>query len=316
VSTCVGNQVNGAITGTANVETGSSATGATLISRVFSGPTASEPCPRCAGDGNANDGARGGTCSSGIRINRTCDVNGVSPNVEWGATSLDCPPAPGGLIAQLTIDLGNTTGVKTRTLSAANPPCSAAVGKSCQCDTCNNAAATPCSTNADCGAGICGGARCVSGANLGFACTAASQCPGSSCGAPGEQTAPNKCNVANDCTADPNTPSPNDRKCPNGPLDIFCSPVETFQGCTVNSQCTFPGDTCSGSKFRDCFDNGNNGDVVTATGVVSPPVNDVANPTLAALFCIGPTSAPAVNTAAGLPGLGRLELGGVARGAP
>src|SRR6185369_11816725 len=123
VATCVGNQVNGTITGTANIETGSSATNATLTSRVFSGPTLAEPCPRCVGDGTANDGARGGTCSltSGQRPGKPCDVNGTSPNAEWGATSLDCPPLAGGNIANLAIDLTNTTGTRTRTLSTANP---------------------------------------------------------------------------------------------------------------------------------------------------------------------------------------------------
>jgi hypothetical protein len=50
--------------------------------------------------------------------------------------------------------------------------------------------------------------------------------------------------------------------------------------------------------------------------VVSTPVNDASDPTLAALFCIGPTTSPSVNAAAGLPGLGRLELQGHAQGIP
>ena len=39
-------------------------------------------------------------------------------------------------------------------------------------------------------------------------------------------------------------------------------------------------------------------------------IDDVSNPTLAALFCIGPTTSGSVNSAAGLPGLGRLQLTG------
>jgi hypothetical protein len=127
---------------------------------------------------------------------------------------------------------------------------------------------------------------------------------------PGQSTAPNQCDVADDCVADPGRPSPNDRLCSQGPFEQFCSPVETFRGCTLNGDCTFAGDTCSLGKFRDCFDNGNLGDVVTATGNADPPVNHESDPTLAALFCIGPTSSSAVNSAAGLPGLGRLELTG------
>jgi len=49
---------------------------------------------------------------------------------------------------------------------------------------------------------------------------------------------------------------------------------------------------------------------VNATGHVDVPVSHQSNPTLASLFCIGPTSAGSVNAAAGLPGLGRLELQG------
>src|SRR5258705_2752114 len=104
-------------------------------------------------EGNANYGARGGTCSAGQRNAKACDVNGVSPNVEWGATSLDCPPLVGGIIATLNIDLTNTTGTKARTLSAANPPCRGGTGQ-CQCDTCANAAATACRSNPRCPATI------------------------------------------------------------------------------------------------------------------------------------------------------------------
>jgi hypothetical protein len=353
VATCVGNQVNGTISGTANIETGSSATSATLTSRVFSGPTLAEPCPRCVGDGTANDGARGGTCSSGQRPTKACDINGTSPNAEWGSTSLDCPPLAGGVIATLSIDLSNTTGTKTRTLSAANAQCRApgfnlatSCGGGpcrCQCDTCNNAAAQACAVNADCpAAGICGGLRCSGGANNGAPCTVVSSCPGGACNRPGAAPAPNQCDggsgdcVPGDnvqCAGGPNNgavctvasecpggacvgTSANDHICMTGPTEQFCGPVETFRGCFSNADCGFAGDTCSVSRNRECFDNGLVGDVVTATGVVDAPTNDQSDPTLAALFCVGPTTAPAVNSAAGLPGLGRLELPGHAKGAP
>jgi len=96
--------------------------------------------------------------------------------------------------------------------------------------------------------------------------------------------------------------------------------------CNVASQC--PGGSCQSKvggtpeaciigKFRDCFlDNGTIGNTVDATGVVSTPVSDQSTPTLASLFCIGPTTSGSVNAAAGLPGLGRLELPGIAKGLP
>jgi hypothetical protein len=136
-------------------------------------------------------------------------------------------------------------------------------------------------------------------------------------------TKPNECeddgdaDLSNDCgPVGSGTPGANDRACITGPVEQFCSPVETFRGCSSNADCTRAGDTCSVSRSRECFDNGLVDDVVTATGVADPPVNGESNPTLAALFCIGPTSAGAVNAAAGLPGLGRLELPGHARELP
>jgi len=157
------------------------------------------------------------------------------------------------------------------------------------------------------------------------ACTVNSQCPGGSCGAGYE----------GDCSG-------------SGPFEQFCGPSATFKsctfdsdcqpsfniciggsnagflGCTVGSQC--PGGTCeiqvcgatpATAHFRKCFtDNGTPGNNVNAKGRADPPVADTSHPTLVAMFCIGPTSAPAVNAVAGLPGLGRLQLPGLANGMP
>lgn len=310
VSTCVENTFNGGITGTANVDTGTSAGTASLTSRVFSGPTLAVPCPQCVGDGTANDGTKGGTCSAGLHAGAPCDRSGSSPNAAFGPTSLDCPPLIGGVIGTLPIDLSNTTGTKSRTLSAANPSCRAIgfTDKKCQCDTCNNTAATPCSSNSDCtaaGATICGGRRCAGGANNGTACAVASECPGGACTVPGQATAANQCDDAV-CSPD----GGNEGTCAGGPFEQFCSPTETFRGCTSSAECEFPGDSCSLGKNRDCFDSGDIGDAVTATGQADTPTNHESDPTLAALFCIGPVSSSAVNGAAGLPGLGRLQLQG------
>jgi hypothetical protein len=90
--------------------------------------------------------------------------------------------------------------------------------------------------------------------------------------------------------------------------------------CTVAGDC--PGgtcdlDKCTGIKTRECFpDNGVVGGTTSVSGQADPPVNGEADPTLAAIFCIGPTSSSAVNGVAGLPGLGRLALQGHARELP
>jgi hypothetical protein len=217
------------------------------------------------------------------------------------------------------------------------------------CDTCNTGGVVLCTTNADCPdpAGpigpICGGLRCLGGANVGAACTLGSECPGSSCGRTGAATAPNQCDAGpGDCTATVG----NEAECAGGPTDLFCEPNATMIGCTAGGDadcdaaglqscvgganagaiCTTgsecPGgtcefDNCTGVQTRECFsDQGVVGGTVDASGVVDAPVNDEADPTLAALFCIGPTSSSAVNGVAGLPGLGRLELEGHAIGLP
>jgi hypothetical protein len=67
-------------------------------------------------------------------------------------------------------------------------------------------------------------------------------------------------------------------------------------------------ETCSGGKFRECFlDNGVIGGHVDATGQVAAFTLDHADPTLAELSCIPPTTTPAINTVVGLPGLQRIE---------
>ena len=398
VATCVSNQINGMITGTANVESGTAATTANLISRVYTGPNPN-PCPKCIGDGPANDGIRAGTCDTGPNMGLTCDVNGTSPNLFWGSTSLDCPPIPGAQVASLPINLSNSTGTRTVTLTSASPNCRAPgfTTNKCFCDTCDNLAATPCMTNADCvavGATVCGGRRCIGGTNNGTACsltcaggtnvgapctvtsecpgsscTSNSQCPGGACNVPGAATAFNQCtdtvcsptntclggaNQNGNCSVASECPggsciAGNEGTCSGGPFDQFCGPNATFQGCASDPDCaaqnncvggtnagaacigasSCPGggscqskvggtqETCSIGRFRDCFlDNGVVGGTVNATGVAQAPVHDVSNPTLAALFCIGPTTSGSVNGAAGLPGLGRLELPGIAVGRP
>ena len=320
VTVCAGLQVNGPITGTANIETGGMAATVASNWRVYSGLTVDAPCPKCVGDGPPNDGVAGGACTGGKRNGISCDSNVSLPNVHFGETSLDCPPLDGSLIAVLPVDLSSSTGTKTKTLSAASPTCreSGFTTAKCLCDTCDNAAAMPCSSNADCGAGICGGKRCVGGANNGAPCTVGSQClGGGNCGVRGQATKPNAC-VDTICSANPADPDgPNEGVCAAGPIDTFCGPTATFAGCLTDVECTpWPGNTCI-AKLRECFtDNGTLGGSVLATGAPDVPVGDEWNPKLGALFCLGPTLSPSTNAAWGFPGLGRLELLGHARALP
>jgi len=346
-SVCVTNQVTAPITGTLDVEAGTSANTIQLLSRVSIGSTLAAPCPQC----NA------GKCDAGSpHTGEDCIISGHSDL--FGNVSYECPPDPGTSIGNLPINIAYSTGTQTITLSAANPACRAPGlgGDQCWCDTCNNAAATPCSTNADCvavGATVCGGRRCQNGANSGNPCNIASECPGGACGVPGTQTAPNQCddqictptstcvggcnnfancngafkcaggaNIDSLCTVDSECPGStcieqcpggscvagNEGTCASGPLDIFCA-IQTFQGCTTNADCPLPGDSCTGSKFRDCFtDNGMIGGTVTVTGVPYPTCGGTGSGTIGGFFCVAGTSSSSINNASGLPGLGRVTL--------
>jgi len=295
VSACVEQYYTGSVTGTLNVESGAISTDAVMVERVYTGIAARIGCPRCLGDGAANDGKRDGTCAEGFDVGGPCDVNGATSNPVFGPTSLDCRPQPGGRLSTATYGIGSTTGSLTKTLSASSPSCRAAgfTGDKCMCDTCDNAAASACSSNAECtavGASVCGGKRCLGGPNNGAPCTVASACGGGACGRPGTATAPNQCdNGALDC-APGGTPGPNDGICQSGPFETFCAPNGTMIQCSTNSDCVSQGlrscvggtraaqvcyATCAGGLspgFRCSFDT-DCGPGSTCTGAASAPTD-------------------------------------------
>lgn len=307
VPVCVTNKVVGSVNGTADIETGDALTAVlNLTSSVFTGIEVAQPCPTCEGDTAPFDGARDGTCNGGARDGQPCDVGGRSPT--FGNTSFDCPPNPGANIGNLSIKLGPIgTGTFTRTLTDESPNCTAFgwTGLKCFCQTCATAQAEPCLTDADCPGGAkCGGKRCSGGSANGSACETTADCPGGGvCTVPGQSTQAHSCPTA-DCDVSSGT-------CPDQ-FDFLCD-QERFRGCTSDADCPKPGDTCT-FVLRPCYvDNGQVGGTVTATGAASVPVNKISTPTMATLFCIPPTSASAVNSTAGLPGLGRLTLPGTAK---
>ncbi len=339
VSTCVNNQFNGPISGTANVESGEAANKAALLSRVFLAATIDEPCSRCLNDGAINDGIQGGTCDSGPRQNRSCDANGSVPSrPDFGTTSLDCPSSAGSQIALLSIDLSNATDSVIRTLSVDSPNCLGSAGDKCMCGTCNNGLNQSCFTNADCTdppgpiGPICNGQRCLGGVNAGAACTgAASQCPGSSCSRPGESAKPSGCSddttIANRVMECADGDGDGEGECTVSPIDQNCTVASGHaqRGCMNDDDCGGTSNSC-GSFNRACFLTGggtfqpagkNDGsDSLIAAGMEDLPMNDVSNPTLGAVFCVAPTQAGAVNGVAGLPGPARVTIRGTAVGLP
>jgi hypothetical protein len=126
VPACVVSRVTASITGTANPDTGSGESTATLISSVFTGIAVDQPCPRCSGSGFNQTG----TCSGGPRDGMACTVHGTTP--QFGNTSFDCPPNPGANIGNLNIALNPTTG--TSQLQP-NQTCTSIPfnGKACYC---------------------------------------------------------------------------------------------------------------------------------------------------------------------------------------
>jgi hypothetical protein len=206
-----------------------------------------------------------------------------------------------------------STGAQAMSLSAASPNCTAAgvTSLKCFCQTCNDLAATPCASNADCaavGATVCG-RHCIAGSNAGASCTAASECPGSGCSAPGAFTRPNDCT---DGICSMNTPpdvdSVNEGICNAGPIENYCV-LEPARACVADADCfDVPGDTCGPDKYRECFtDNGISGNSIQVVGVPSPTA-----PTLGALYCMAPGSATSLNLVFGLPGPVRVTLFGTA----
>jgi hypothetical protein len=358
ISVCAVNQFNGPVSGTANVETGAAATVVKLTARVYNAaPDLDVPCARCVADITLNDGLKDGTCDRGPRVGLTCDGNGTVFNrPDFGITSLDCPSPAAAIIATLPIDLSNATGPVTKTLNASSPNCNGVAGQKCLCSTCNNAAATPCDSNADCtdvGATVCGGKRCLGGVNDGTPCASATACASGICDRPGEPTKPSA------CVDDPSTvgildcldpDGDGEGACKGAPIDNNCSVASGHaqRGCLSDADCQPSGCVgCCLSANRPCFLTGgfsgvcvggtNNGfsgctvatqcpggtcavvngtNTLTAVGVPDLPMADTSNPTIAAVFCIGPTSAAAINGVSGLPGPGRTTIKGASVGRP
>lgn len=295
VAVCVTNQWDGSMTGTFNHQNAQSSGTAKLLSTVYNGISVESPCPRCLADQYPNDAVFQGTCSGGPRNGLPCDVNGRSPEPTFNPTSMDCPPS-GSIGVQTTIDLSNTTGVKTLTVTAASPICNGAPTKKCLCASCSGNSSVPCTNDAVCAAAAAG------------TCTNAA----------GEPRKPNACIDSTSTPIDESlcvaTSPANEGECPVAPVTQKCA-IQTFRCCTTNADCSaVSGDTCVAYK-RECYPNynGNIGDSITATGFATPIFFGYALQGFASVFCVAPTSSNAVNAVAGLPGPGRSRLAGIGR---
>lgn len=93
--------------------------------------------------------------------------------------------------------------------------------------------------------------------------------------------------------------------CGAGPVDQVCA-LQSFRSCGGNGDCPAAGDSCV-SQPRECLGatnaSGAPSAAISRTGMASQ-----ATPLQVSAFCLGATSSPAINTAAGFPGPGALRL--------
>jgi hypothetical protein len=321
---CVVTELDGAVTGSVDVESGAFAPIVPLRATVYDGffvPPFTGPnqgCPRCVGDPAPNDDVHGGTCDVGPRAGLTCDANGVSPYADFGSTSFDCPPA-GAPVAEFRNTIPFSTTPQIWTLTAASPPCTGTgpppPDRRCFCSTCNDAAGEPCSTNADCptsggNPGVCGGKRCLGGSNGGNPCEQTSECPaGGACGRPGEATKPHACLDDTSSPIECMYDADDYGICAPGPVSSTCS-NHPNRDCLNDANCDGVPGSCE-TVLRSCYpDNGMIGAGVSVNAIATAPVANVAEPTdLGGLTCLAPTSDVFIDVW-GLPGLARIHQPG------
>jgi hypothetical protein len=111
--------------------------------------------------------------------------------------------------------------------------------------------------------------------------------------------------------------------CTMGPVDKNCSVASGHaqRGCIGDFDCGVGIGSCVAAN-RKCFLTGGftgtkiGTNTFTAVGMEDAPMADTSNPTLGAVFCVGPTGSSAVNGVFGLPGPGRVTIKGTALGLP
>jgi hypothetical protein len=268
IPACVPMRLRSSNAGTMNLRTGEWSDIIDLAAVVYLGLESTAPCPTCVGDPVANDNVRGGTCTGGLSSG-ACDANGTHPT--YGTTSNDCLPASAANISGtgLLIRVPLTTG---QSQLNATLPCDTPEGELCHCRTCTGNGLKSCNNDAECAA--LGAGTCTASGGAGVVLNT---CDGFACSANGT--------------------------CTTGPVDFYCDGAVFPDGsgyipCQSNSDCGGANGACTLPRFRRCFP--------------SPTIFDgtpaVYDPESVSTFCTAPTSNPAINIGAGLPGPGALLL--------
>ena len=205
-------------------------------------------------------------------------------------------------------------------------------------DTCNNVSATAVRTTTPIvpirrarSRPFCGGRRCLSGANNGQACTSQYGMSGRRA-APGSASPPRRAAARDDTTiadtvlecSDTIDSDPADQEWVlhdrSGRSALLGGVRSRAAWLQRRRRLRRGGGSCLGPNRR-CFLTGGGCEqpgtgTLIAVGMEDTPMGDVSNPTLGAVFCVGPTGAPAVNNVAGLPGPARVTIKGTATGRP
>lgn len=303
---CLLPRLNADVTGTVNVDTGSSGIVKDVRTVVFSGNTTTAPCPicggRCSGDGETlcltdadcdggdceldaapRDGVRGGVCIGGQAAEGlACDVHATNSSFPPGLAasagySLDCMPDAGknngtSGSSPTVESTGSQSLAALVSCGGANPELQ------CPCRVCSNNTALPCRSDADCSGGTCS-------ASGGTGASQPNVCENHSCSATGD----------------------NEGACTTGPDDRFCDGAVKTDGrgllaCGNNADCAaqavgFDAGSCSVVQRRLCFL-----DPIVATGHA-----DAHRPVTAAASCWAALTTAGRSTAFGLPGPARVR---------
>jgi hypothetical protein len=263
------------LTGSLDLVTGALSQQAQVALRVYIGEDIARPCPACVPADDDPQLGEAGACAGGPDDGKPCNVEALAdPSLlAFRGTGLACRP-PGTPVGEFTTLASATTGDFVLATSAESPSCRAPGwdDRKCLCDVCDDPAATPCRSSAD--------------------CPLHDGTPGL-CGAGGKRGAATQQNACVDRVC---TPTGSDTGvCENGPFDSHCV-VQMFRSCLDAAECPVPGDTCMTSP-RSCLL-----DRVALTGIADPLKDQVANPTLVGGFCLGTFGSVAANMAGGFPG--------------
>ena len=337
---CFVNRFSADLTGTVDVDTGSSQIAMASQVKVYLGISVFDPCPHCDGDTTAGDGSRDGTCSGGVNAGLSCDaqaVNATFPASPYGADgggtySLDCMPDLGKNVSGNGLPINETRGTGTSALTSGIDCDGAGPGTElCPCRACSTDGRVACSNDAECApqGAICKNTRTACSADSDCAdldlgtCLSFKRCSLAStvqCASDADCKHRNQepCNPST-CSSNGagNYPHPND--CENGACTDFGG---GYGECT-----TGPDDwTCDnlvradGSGILPCFSDADCAEWILDPGatctlskrrpcfldpIVATGAADSQFPVSAAAFCVPPTSSAAINSVTGLAGPGR-----------